>query len=731
MSDQLRELARFHGIACEYHDIWGTLHRVGDATLGALLSAMGVDASSDEGVARSLDAAARLRWKRIVDRAIVVREGTDPLALTLRLPQRFDRASLRWQVAAEDGREWGATFAPATLPRSDVAAFDGIEREARTLSLPIELPCGYHRCAIAERDVILAEAQLIVTPTRCYWPPEFAAGRAWGVAAQLYGVRSATNWGSGDFSDLRTLVAQCASAGASIVGINPLHARNAGDPAEASPYAASTRLFLDAQYLDVEAIPDFVECDDARAIVASTLFQTKVRALRDAELVDHAAAAAARNSILEMLYASFRTRHLMRGSARADAFRHFCAEGGEALRRFAVFETLREHFHRADPSVWGWPVWPPIYRDPASGAVARFHEDHLERVEYFMYLQWQAELQLAAAAKAMSTATPSIGLYRDLAVSVDRGGAEAWACQRCYANGASVGAPPDDFNLLGQDWGIAPWVPSQLVDNAYAPFIAILRANMRHAGALRIDHVMALCRLFWIPHGAAPADGAYVEYPMREMLGIVALESQRNRCLIIGEDLGTVPDAVRIALKDAGVFSYDVFYFERHASGDFKPPVEYDAQAIAVATTHDLPTLAGWWVGRDLALREALGLFPNAEARDRQFAARAQDRARLFRALAAAGLLPEGIGSDPADLPTMTPELALAIHVYLARTPAKLVVVQLEDIIGALDQTNLPGTTTQHPNWRRKLGLPLEQLRRDRRFDDVARALSRERPRYR
>jgi len=258
-----------------------------------------------------------------------------------------------------------------------------------------------------------------------------------------------------------------------------------------------------------------------------------------------------------------------------------------------------------------------------------------------------------------------------------------------------------------------------------------LRANMRHAGALRIDHVMALCRLFWIPHGAAPADGAYVEYPMREMLGIVALESQRNRCLIIGEDLGTVPDAVRIALKDAGVLSYDVFYFERRASGDFKPPDEYDAQAIAVATTHDLPTLAGWWLARDLALRETLGLFPNAEARNGQFAARAQDRARLLRALADAGLLPEGIGSDPADVPAMTSELALAIHRYLARTPAKLVVVQLEDIIGALDQTNLPGTTTQHPNWRRKLGLSLEQLRHDRRFDATARALSSERTRYR
>jgi len=251
---------------------------------------------------------------------------------------------------------------------------------------------------------------------------------------------------------------------------------------------------------------------------------------------------------------------------------------------------------------------------------------------------------------------------------------------------------------------------------------------MRHAGALRIDHVMALPRLFWIPHGATPPNGAYVAYPLESMLRIVALESQRNRCLIIGEDLGTVPDDMRSALANAGVLSYDVFYFERSASGDFKSPSEYDAQSIAVATTHDLPTLAGWWAGRDLQLRDTLDLFPNAQARDQQFAARAQDRARLLHALADAKLLPEGVGTDPAHVPAMTPDLAQAIHVYLARTPARLAVIQLEDIVGALDQTNLPGTTTGHPNWRRKLALPIERLQHDRCFEEVARAMSRERP---
>ena len=727
MSEKLRHLARLHGIEEAYHDVWRKLHRVGDDTLHALLAAMGVDASSETALDDALRATIRSRWERVMDAATVVREDPRGFVVPLRLSERLDHSKLRWRIVAEDGREWSETFDPATLPQGEAAKVEGVAYVARQLTLQVPCPRGYHRCSIADRDTVLAEGALIVTPIQCYLPPQLAqGGRAWGIAAQLYGLRSRTNWGSGDFSDLRALAERCASVGAAVVGINPLHARNTNDPAEASPYAASSRLFVDPQYLDVAAIADFAECEEARAIVASASFQSMLRGLRDSELVDRAGAAAARNSVLEMLYASFRKRHLAVGSARADAFRRFNANGGEPLRRYTLFEALHEHFCRSDSTSGGWPTWPPPYRDPAAPAVIAFDAAHRARAEFFAYLQWQADEQLAGACSG--PAALPIGLYRDLAVSVDGAGAEAWANQHCYARGASVGSPPDDFSLLGQDWGIAPWIPSQLSEDAYAPFIAILRANMRHAGALRIDHVMALSRLFWIPHGATPPNGAYVAYPLESMLGIVALESQRNRCLIIGEDLGTVPDDMRSALANAGVLSYDVFYFERSSSGDFKSPSEYDAQSIAVATTHDLPTLAGWWAGRDLQLRDTLDLFPNAQARDQQFAARAQDRARLLHALADAKLLPEGVGTDPVHVPAMTPDLAQAIHVYLAQTPARLAVIQLEDIVGALEQTNLPGTTTGHPNWRRKLALPIERLQHDRRFEDVARAMSRERP---
>jgi 4-alpha-glucanotransferase len=725
----LHRLAELNGIAREYRDIWGALHRISDDTLRVLLSTMGINAATDEAVEKALVETTRLRWQRVIDAATVIREGTTPLTVTLRLPSRLDEAALRWQIAAEDGHETSANFDPAALPRREAMAFSDVAYVARELALAVALGCGYHRLFIFEGDTAVGEGLLIVSPSRCYVPSELAGdGRAWGVAAQLYGLRSARNWGSGDFSDLRVLVERCARGGASVIGVNPLHARAANNPAEASPYAASSRLFLDPQYLDVEAVADFEECDEVRALVGTPQFQATLRALRDSELIDRAGAAAARSRVLEMLYASFRLRHLAIGTARADAFRRFRAEGGEGLRRYALFEALQEHFDRADSSGGGWPAWPERYRDPASPAVAQYFAEHTERVEFFAYLQWQADLQLAAACGRASVPALSVGLYRDLAVSVDRGGAEAWSYQHCYALGASVGAPPDDFNLFGQDWGIAPWIPSRLADAAYEPFIAILRANMRYAGALRIDHVMGLTRLFWIPVGGVPADGGYVGYPLHALLGIVALESQRNRCLIIGEDLGTVPDDVRIALNDAGVLSYDVFYFERRSSGEFKSPSEYAQQAIAVASTHDLPTLAGWWEGRDLALRDALGLFPTEAEHDRQLAARAQDRAQLLVALDNAKLKPEGMSLDPSRVPAMTPELARAVHVYLARTPAKLTAAQLEDVVGMLDQTNLPGTTTEHPNWRRKLILSLEEFQHDARFDDLATELRHERP---
>ena len=726
--EALRRLGQMHCIARDYFDIWGTRHEVSEASLRALLGALGVRA----GTPREVDDAIRVHefahWRAVLPTAIVVRDAAAPWTVRLNLPA--DTPALGWCITEEDGTRHEGGFDPATLQAAESVELEGERFAARDFTLTPGLPCGYHRLAILRDGAALAEAAFIVVPERCDRP---AAGegeqRGWGAAAQLYALRSKRNWGIGDFTDLATLLRQWGSQGAGVVGVNPLHALFPHNPEHASPYSPSSRCFLDVLYLDVEAVADFRDCAEALAHARSSEFQARIEALREARFVDYAGVAAVKLPMLERCFAHFRTRHLASGTARARAFRAYEAAHGPALRRHALFEALQEHFHSENAQVWGWPVWPEAYRDPASAEVARFAESHAERVEFYEYLQWQAELQLAAIGRLSLDLRLGVGLYEDLAVSVDRGGAEAWANQDLYALEASVGAPPDDFNLRGQDWGLPPLAPERLRAAAYAPFVATLRANMHHSGALRIDHVMGLARLFWVPRGGEPRDGAYVHYPFDDLLGIVALESQRNRCMVIGEDLGTVPDEVRAALARIGVLSYRVLLFERQPSGEFKSPAEYPADALVTASTHDLPPLAGYWEGCDLATREALGQFPSEESRQGQAAARVQDRARLLRALEREGLLPEG--TDPAALPEMTPALLCQLQAYLARSPARVLVVQLEDVIGAREQVNLPGTTAEHPNWRRKLPLPLELWPAEERFTELARTLAQLRPQAR
>jgi (1->4)-alpha-D-glucan 1-alpha-D-glucosylmutase len=321
----------------------------------------------------------------------------------------------------------------------------------------------------------------------------------------------------------------------------------------------------------------------------------------------------------------------------------------------------------------------------------------------------------------------AIGLYQDLAVGVDKSGAETWVHRDLYALDCRIGCPPDDFNLLGQDWGLPPWIPHKLRAAAYGPYIAMLRTNMKYAGALRIDHVMGLMRLYWIPPGMRGDTGAYVTYPFADLLGILALESHRNRCLIVGEDLGTVPNEVRHALGEMGVLTYRLFYFERQQDGHFMPPAWYPRQALVSATTHDLPTLAGYWKGRDIEVRTDLNLFPNEDVRNGQIAGRREDKARLLQCLANEELLPEGVSLNPDDTPELTPPLIRAILRYIARTPSFLALVQAEDMLAQTDQANMPGTVDEHPNWRRRLPLAIEQWDGDRNCAEVGEAMAGER----
>ncbi len=725
----LVQLCRALGVLTEYRDVFGVRRQVPVEVLRSLLAALRVPVDDGDAARAWLARREEDEWRRLLAPVKVHRQSAGSCSVTLSLPESQLGETFRWQLTAEDGTVQAGRLLPAELPALEKKTIDGRRHLRCAFNLPVDPGLGYHRLEIfPPRKRTPESLLLVVAPDACHVPDALRdGGRSWGLAVQLYGVRSARNWGMGDFTDLARLVETAAGAGAGLVGLNPLHALFPHNPLHASPYCPSSRCLLNVLYLDVEAVPEFAECVEARQTVYGQDFQARLHALRGEPLVDYAGVAAAKREVLETLYRHFREAHLARDSARGGDFRRFQAEGGEILRRQGLYEALQEHLHAEDAARWGWPVWPEPYRQPDSKAVRAFAESHGERIEFFHYLQWLADAQLGAAGRRSLELRLGIGLYLDIAVGADLGGCEVWSHQDLYAIGAHVGAPPDDFNRKGQDWGLPPLDPVRLRDAAYAPFIAMLRENMRHAGAIRLDHVMGLMRLYWVPEGRAPAEGGYVLYPFDDLLGILALESVRNQCLVVGEDLGTVPDAVREALAPLKVYSYRLLLLEREADSAFPPPARYPAQSLAAVSTHDLPTLGGFWKGLDLDLRGELGLFPDDATREALIVARARDRAQLLMALEREGLLPPGIGVHPVAVPEMTDELARNVHRMLSRAPSQILMVQMEDVLGVLEQANLPGTVDQHPNWRRKLPLELEAWKTDRRAAALFEELARER----
>jgi 4-alpha-glucanotransferase len=713
---ELDHLADLAGIEPFYWDIWGNGHEVSPETKRAILTSLGFAVQQHAAVEASVTALEAEPWRRSLPPVLVLREA-EVAEVPLVLPAAEVDRETEWTLIEEGGSCRKGRFRPADAPQIGARQLEGIQLERRAIELPLAVPPGYHTLELALADAA-ATLKLIVTPPRCYLPRQLSeGGRRWGIAAQLYALRSPQNWGIGDLSDLADLLEVAGKLGASTLAINPLHALFSADPERVSPYTPSSRLQLNSLYLDVVAIPDFAECESARDLVGSDAFGARLAAVRACELVDYPEVAALKGKVLKRLYASFLRTHLVRRTERAAAFRRFQSEGGERLRHFAVFQVLMEFF-RYRP----WQTWPASYRDSASEEVAMFSWHCADRVGFFQYLQWQADLQLQAAQRRAGLHGMSLGIYRDLAVGIDPDGADAWAEQEVAAQGIRIGAPADPFSPKGQDWGLLPLQPQKLRETAYEHFIATLRANMRAAGALRIDHVMGLRRMFWIPAGAEPVSGAYVRYPCEDLLGILALESQRNRCVVIGEDLGTVPEGFRERMAESGALSYRVFYFEK--KGDrFSSPAEYPELALACASTHDLPTLKGFWERRDLALRKQFGLYPGEEARDEEERNRQHDRLLLLRALAAENLLPPSVKPEDPEQTLMTPEIAEAVHLYLARSPACLLVVQIEDLLGEVEQTNLPGTVRERPNWQRRLSLELGEFAANPSVRSLAEAL--------
>ena len=727
--DSLNALCAAHGIAAAYHDIWGNHHQPDIEAKQALLAAIGIPVQDNADIHRALEQAKLRGWDHMLPPVLVVSESESTIRVPLALEPAQIEKSVSWELTQESGEirrgDWTLDATHSVAERLVGGIL--LKRFEMSLSNP---PCtGYHHLKITTADGDEARISLIVTPQGCYQPSELNLGyRLWGIALQLYALRSNHNWGIGDFTDLRAAIDRLAPLGVNIIGLNPLHALFSHLPEQASPYSPTSRDFLNPIYLNIEAIDEYQYCVEVQKLVAKENFQNRLKVLRETDLVDYTGVWSAKLAALKMLYRSFRDKDIGDNSVRAKAFRNFQAEGGDELRQFAVFEALQSQFHQQDESIDSWNKWPQEYRDPDSDTIANWIEINREEVEFHQYLQWNTDLQLAEVQRHCIEQGMTIGIYRDLAVGVAKTSAETWAKQPVYALNASIGAPPDDFNLQGQNWDLPPPRPQALIDNAYVPFINTLRANMRHAGALRIDHVMGLMRLFWVPANKAADVGSYMAYAFADMLGILALESQRNQCMIIGEDLGTVPDEVRAALKAKKVLSYRILYFEKNwQQGSFISPSDYPQHAIAAIGSHDLPTLSGFWQGSDLELSQKLSLFTSSDHLDRQRKLRAQDRTEILAALAREKLISlDEINQEKTGKDLCT-DLILPIHRYLARSRAMLMMVQLEDLLGQKHAINVPGTVDQHPNWRRKLPLSIEDWLDQGNLAFIAEAIRRER----
>jgi 4-alpha-glucanotransferase len=549
---------------------------------------------------------------------------------------------------------------------------------------------GYHRLHVGE-----AETTLAIAPTRCFTAADAAGGApAWGLTAQLYGLRTAGDGGIGTFAGVEALCASAGLRGADALALSPTHALFSADANHYSPYSPSTRLFRNPLHADLAGV--FGPGRVAAAIEAVGAAQ-EMAALEALSLVDWAKAAAVRMRVLRALYEDFLTTDFGANSQLAASFAGYCDLGGDTLAAYARFEALHAHYFTRDYARWDWRSWDVEHRDSRSRGVADYAQANEQEVRFHAFLQWITDVSQAKAQDMARRAGMRIGLICDLAVGMNAGGSHGWTCPNDLLVGLNIGAPPDPLAPRGQNWGLTTFAPRALRANGYAPFLATLRAQFRHAGGVRIDHVMGLARLWLVPEGEDASHGAYMTYPFSDMLKLVCLESQRHRAIVIGEDLGTVPHGFRERLEKAGVYGMRVMQFERNADSFFKPEW-YAPSAAAMSSTHDIPTIAGWWRGADLKLRAELDQFGPGQSLEAEQHNRQRDREAMWRALEDAEVVQRGFVPD-ADAAASVTDAAIA---FLAKSQSQLALAPVEDLMGVTEQTNLPGTTNEHPNWRRR-----------------------------
>jgi len=687
-AEALSRAAEMWGIERNYWDIFGAQHFASEQVIRTILGSLGLDTGDKE----SIDAAIRERQERQnaqpLPPTVVITVGSN-----LSVSAKAQEAVADVHLQLEDGSE---------------RRFQSSLAEGR-ISLPPDLPLGYHQLTLTIGESRWG-SRLIVCPARAYAPGDGQNFRAAGVGVSLYGLRSAANWGCGDFTDLMRFTAWSVDAlGASFIALNPLHDIANRAPYNTSPYLPNCSYYRNHIYIDVEAVPEFTRSCWARHLLGAAAVQRELSDLRGAGEVQYERVSRIKLRFLKLAFRQF-LRERRAGSERAYEFQAWADREGDLLRRFAIHSALDDAIHRSHPDVWNWPAWPEPLRSADSPETQEFAREHWRSVLFYEYVQWIADAQLARAHAHAQSLGMRIGLYHDHALATDRIGADLWMLPEFYVSGCRVGAPPDEFSPKGQDWGFPPPNSDAHYRDGYRVYSDSIRRACQHGGALRIDHVMRFFRLYWIPDGMETNAGTYVRDRYEDLIGILALESVRNRVIIVGEDLGTVPDHARETLARFGILSYRLFYFEQNADRQFKPPSEYPKLALVSATTHDLPTLAGFWQNRDILARREAGVLPDDGAVQRAIAQRLGDKQKILDLLHRLRLVPDDWIRNAADVPELTGELHHAIVGFLMSTPCMLMLLNQEDLFKDTEQQNLPGTTAEYPNWKRKMKYALEEL---------------------
>lgn len=704
-SQTVDALAEKAGILPEF-EADGGIYTTSFETKKALLNALGFPVKTAKEAQESLRAVLEKPYKTAVPPVAVIsaEKKTAEIAVTF---AAGNPAPLSFEIIQENGETVSGRKDPADLPVTDTLVIEGTEYEHRRLTIDLPAQTGYHTLRVSGEALPDQgrEMALIVVPEKCYMPEAMRQGaKPWGFPVQLYALRSKRNWGIGDFSDLKEMAGVAKSFGADIVGINPINVAFMAKPETASPYYSSCRLFLNPLYIDVTAVPEAGNCAALQKYMQSKPFAAALKKARSERLVDYKAVAKLKKKAFELLFEDFKNA----SDERRAAFEAFCKKGGRDLQIAALYQVLADYFVGKKKS-FGFKSWGKQYASPDTPASLKFAEEQAEKISYYKYLFWLADEQFQAASAESENQGLAVGLYQDLAVGVAGESAETWGNQGLFAIELSIGSPPDMFNADGQEWGVAPMRPDVMRDEAYASYRKVLTANMKRAGAVRIDHVMGLARLFCIPKGEK---GAYLRYNVNDLIGIVALESHRNKCLVVGEDLGVVPSYFREILEKAGILSFRVFRYEQTNDGYYKPLDVYPKTALAAVGTHDMPTLTGFWSGTDIETAKEIGLMGDDGRYEQAQALRMKDRYAMIETLAAHGLWfvsPESFDAEISGK-KVPPRLTEVLYSYLASAPCCLLLVQLEDILGQTDQMNVPGTNQEYPNWRCKLPKMIENL---------------------